>query len=209
MCYMSYLISLLCLYLDMLCVDCFLMTHVLFSGFTFFVYVILFAFCFYIIPISIFSCLFFFLMIRRPPRSTRTDTLVPYTTLFRSQDNVDLVDLRATPIEAITPTGVRTAEGEHPCDLLVLATGFDAVTGGLVSIDLRGRDGETLRDHWAGGVRTHLGLASHGFPNLVFLYGPPTPSGFCNGPTCAETQGDWVVDLHAHLRDTGTTRIAS
>ena len=60
-----------------------------------------------------------------------------------------------SPIEAITATGVRTTEGEHPCDLLVLATGFDAVTGGLVSIDLRGTDGESLRDHWAGGVRTH------------------------------------------------------
>ncbi|WP_229022980.1 flavin-containing monooxygenase [Actinomarinicola tropica] len=124
-----------------------------------------------------------------------------------NQDNVDLVDLRATPIEAITTTGVRTTDGEHPCDLLVMATGFDAVTGGLVSIDLRGSDGESLRDHWAGGVRTHLGLASHGFPNLVYLYGPQSPSGFCNGPTCAEVQGDWVVELMTHLRDTGTTRI--
>ena len=67
--------------------------------------------------------------------------------------------------------------------------------------------GETLRDHWAGGVHTFLGLASHGFPNLVYLYGPQSPSGFCNGPTCAEVQGDWVVELLAHLHDTGTTRI--
>ena len=124
-----------------------------------------------------------------------------------NQDNVELVDLRATPIEAVSPTGVRTTEGEHPCDLLVLATGFDAVTGGLVSIDLRGADGESLRDHWASGVRTHLGLASHGFPNLMNLYGPQSPSGFCNGPTCAEVQGDWVVELLGHLHDTGTTRI--
>jgi cyclohexanone monooxygenase len=124
-----------------------------------------------------------------------------------NQDNVELVDLRATPIESITPTGVRTTSGEHPCDLLVLATGFDAVTGGLVSIDLRGTEGQTLGKHWAGGVRTHLGLASHGFPNLVYLYGPQSPSGFCNGPTCAEVQGDWVIELMAHLRDTGTTRI--
>ena len=124
-----------------------------------------------------------------------------------NQDNVDLVDLRATRIEAITPTGVRTTDGDHECDLLVMATGFDAVTGGLVSIDLRGSGGRTLRDHWDRGVRTHLGLASHGFPNLVYLYGPQSPSGFCNGPTCAEVQGDWVVDLLSHLRDTGTTRI--
>ncbi len=124
-----------------------------------------------------------------------------------NQDNVDLVDLRTTPIEAITPHGVRTSGGEHPCDLLVLATGFDAVTGGLVSIDLRGTGARTLAEHWADGVRTHLGLASHGFPNLMFLYGPQSPSGFCNGPTCAEVQGSWVVDLLTHLRDTGTTRI--
>jgi cyclohexanone monooxygenase len=124
-----------------------------------------------------------------------------------NQGNVELVALSRSPIESITRTGVRTTAGEHPCDLLVMATGFDAVTGGLLSIDLRGRDGETLSDHWAGGVRTHLGLASNGFPNLVYLYGPQSPSGFCNGPTCAEVQGDWVVDLFAHLRDTGTTRI--
>ncbi|MGY6500505.1 MAG: flavin-containing monooxygenase [Acidimicrobiales bacterium] len=124
-----------------------------------------------------------------------------------NQDNVELVDLRRSPIESIAPTGVRTTAGEHPCDLLVMATGFDAVTGGLVSIDLRGRNGESLGDHWAGGVRTHLGLSSHGFPNLLFLYGPQSPSGFCNGPTCAEVQGDWVVELLAHVRDTGTTRI--
>lgn len=124
-----------------------------------------------------------------------------------NQDNVELVDLRRSPIESIVPTGVRTTADQHLCDLLVMATGFDAVTGGLVSIDLRGRHGETLRDHWADGVRTHLGLSSHGFPNLMFLYGPQSPSGFCNGPTCAELQGDWVVDLLAHLRDRGTTRI--
>lgn len=124
-----------------------------------------------------------------------------------NQDNVELVDLRATPIEAITPTGIRTTAEERPCDLLVMATGFDAVTGGLVSIDLRGTEGQTLAEHWASGVRTHLGVASHGFPNLLYLYGPQSPSGFCNGPTCAEVQGDWMVDLLGHLRDTDTTRI--
>lgn len=124
-----------------------------------------------------------------------------------NQDNVDLVDLRATPIEQITPTGVRTSIAEHPCDLLVMATGFDAVTGGLVSIDIRGCADETLAGHWSDGVRTHLGVASHGFPNLFYLYGPQSPSGFCNGPTCAETQGDWVIDLLTHLHATDTTRI--
>jgi cation diffusion facilitator CzcD-associated flavoprotein CzcO len=124
-----------------------------------------------------------------------------------NQDNVSLVDLKADPIERITPTGVQTTRGEHPLDLLVLATGFDAVTGGLTNIDIHGSRGETLREHWQQGARTHLGLASHGFPNLLYLYGPQSPSGFCNGPTCAEVQGDWVVELIAHLRVHGITRI--
>ena len=124
-----------------------------------------------------------------------------------NQDNVSLVDLRAEPIQAITRRGVRTAAGEHELDLLVLATGFDAVTGGLTSIDLRGSTGETLAEHWSSGVRTHLGMASHGFPNLLYLYGPQSPSGFCNGPTCAEVQGDWVAALLSHLHEHGTTRI--
>ena len=124
-----------------------------------------------------------------------------------NEDHVTLVDLRATPIERVTPTGVRTTAGDHDLDLLVLATGFDAVTGGLTSIELRGTRGDTLADHWRDGVRTHLGVASSGFPNLLYLYGPQSPSGFCNGPTCAEVQGDWVVDLLTHLHEEGITRI--
>lgn len=124
-----------------------------------------------------------------------------------NQDNVTLVDLKATPIERITPTGVRTTGGEHELDLLVLATGFDAVTGGLTSIDIQGTRDESLKEHWQRGVRTHLGLASNGFPNLLYLYGPQSPSGFCNGPTCAEVQGEWIVELLTHLRDEGVTRV--
>lgn len=124
-----------------------------------------------------------------------------------NQPHVRLVDLRETPVERITPEGVRTRAGEHPLDVLVLATGFDAVTGGLTQIDLRGSEGTTLRAKWARGVRTHLGLACAGFPNLFFVYGPQSPSGFCNGPTCAELQGDWIVECLEHLREHGVTRI--
>lgn len=123
-----------------------------------------------------------------------------------NQDNVRLVDLKATPILEITPGGVRTADGEYDLDILVLATGFDAVTGGLTQIDIRGVDGVTLKDKWAQGARTHLGMASAGFPNLLFLYGPQSPSGFCNGPTCAELQGDWVLEFLKHMRDAGVSR---
>jgi cation diffusion facilitator CzcD-associated flavoprotein CzcO len=121
--------------------------------------------------------------------------------------NVSLVDLRRTPIEKVTAGGIVTAAGEHELDVLVLATGFDAVTGGLVSIDIRGPQGGTLREKWAKGVHTHLGMAAAGFPNLLFVYGPQSPNAFVNGPTCAEVQGDWIVQLLDHLRQRNYTRV--
>jgi cation diffusion facilitator CzcD-associated flavoprotein CzcO len=124
-----------------------------------------------------------------------------------NQPNVNLVDLRTTPIERVTRSGIKTSAGEHDLDVLVLATGFDAVTGGLTSIDIRGTQGETLRDKWAKGVRAHLGMAVAGFPNLIFVYGPQSPNGFCNGPTCAEVQGDWIARLLNHLRQRNYTRV--
>ena len=126
-----------------------------------------------------------------------------------NQPNVELVDLTATPIEAITPTGVRTTAGTHDLDVLVLATGFDANTGGLTAIDIRGDDDTTLAETWADGVDTHLGVAVAGFPNLLILYGPQSATAFCNGPVCAELQGEWLVDLLNHMRSHGLTRIDS
>jgi len=124
-----------------------------------------------------------------------------------NQPNVELVDVNANPIERVTPGGVKTTAGEYPADLLVLATGFDAVTGGLTQIDIRGTRGQALKDYWAAGVRTHLGLASAGFPNLLVMYGPQSPAGFCNGPSAAELQGEVIVQLIAWLRERGLTRI--
>src|SRR5271170_5491273 len=123
-----------------------------------------------------------------------------------NQSNVSLVDLRKTPIERVTRNGIKTTAGEHNLDILVLATGFDAVTGGLTSIDIHGTRGETLREKWGKGVHTHLGMATAGFPNLLFVYGPQSPNAFANGPTCAELQGDWIVQLLDHLRQRGRTR---
>ena len=93
----------------------------------------------------------------------------------------------------MTPTGIKTKDGEVELDILVLATGFDFLTGGLTSIDIRGTNGQTLREKWSSGSRAHLGMASAHFPNLLYIYGPQSPSAFCNGPTCAELQGDFVV----------------
>jgi cation diffusion facilitator CzcD-associated flavoprotein CzcO len=117
-----------------------------------------------------------------------------------NRPNVNLVDLRKTPIERVTRSGIKTVAREHDLDILVLATGFDAVTGGLTSIDIRGTQGETLKEKWAKGVRAHLGMAAAGFPNLLFVYGPHSPNAFANGPTCAELQGDWIVRLLDHVR---------
>jgi len=124
-----------------------------------------------------------------------------------NQPNMKLVDLRSTPIERVTRSGIKTAAGEYELDILVLATGFDAVTGGLTSIDIRGTQGETLKEKWAKGVRAHLGMAVAGFPNLLFVYGPQSPNAFCNGPTCAELQGDWIARLLDHLRQRNYTRV--
>src|SRR5258708_30973438 len=123
-----------------------------------------------------------------------------------NQSNESLVDLRKTPIERITRSGIKTAAGAHDLDILVLATGFDAVTGGLTSIDIRGTGGQTLKEKWGKGVQAHLGMAAAGFPNLLFVYGPQSPNAFANGPTCAELQGDWIVQLLDHLRQRNWAR---
>lgn len=124
-----------------------------------------------------------------------------------NQDNVSLVDVSETPIERITATGIVTSAGEQEFDVIVLATGFDAVTGGITQIDIRGVNGAVLKDTWRDGVQTQLGVATAGFPNLLFLYGPQSPSGFCNGPSCAEFQGEKVVQLLDYLRQHDIRRI--
>ncbi len=124
-----------------------------------------------------------------------------------NQPNVTLVDVKETPIERITPHGVLTSESETELDVLVLATGFDASTGGITAIDWHGTEDTSLSNLWRNGVVTHLGMAMPGFPNLLMLYGPQSPTAFCNGPTCAELQGEWVVECLRHVRDSGYTRI--
>jgi cyclohexanone monooxygenase len=120
-----------------------------------------------------------------------------------NQANVQLVDLRATPIERVHAGGVATTAGEHDLDVLVLATGFDANTGGLLRLDLRDLNGQSIKARWASGVETHLGVAIPGVPNMFMLYGPQSPTAFWNGPTCAEVQGDWLTDLIVHARARG------
>ena len=124
-----------------------------------------------------------------------------------NRDNVTLVDLRKTPIEALTPRGVRTSQTEYAVDSLVLATGFDAMTGALLAIDIRGRGGRTLRQEWAEGPRTYLGLAVAGFPNLFTITGPGSPSVLSNMIVSIEQHVDWIADCLAHLRARGHAAI--
>lgn len=124
-----------------------------------------------------------------------------------NQANVELVDLREDPIRKITPAGLETSAGTHEFDILVLATGFDTSTGCFTQIDLVGSNGQRLEDVWSDGVRTYLGYAIPHMPNLLMLYGPQSPTAFCNGPTCAEVQGDWVVECLSYLREQNLSRI--
>jgi cyclohexanone monooxygenase len=117
-----------------------------------------------------------------------------------------LVDISESPIKKITANSVVTSEGEHELDILILATGFDAVTGGLTSIDIRNNEGHNFKQVWEKGVRTHLGVATAGFPNLIFGYGPQSPCAFCNGPSSAEYQGELIIETLRYMREKGLTR---
>ncbi|KAG9815671.1 FAD/NAD(P)-binding domain-containing protein, partial [Aureobasidium melanogenum] len=119
-----------------------------------------------------------------------------------NKPNVHLVDMNETPVIEITPNGIKTSEKEWEFDLVVCATGFDAVTGGILDMNVQGRGGIALRDFWRDGVKTNLGICVPSFPNMFFTYGPQVPTALCNGPSCAELQGDWIVDVLEHIRKT-------
>jgi cyclohexanone monooxygenase len=116
-----------------------------------------------------------------------------------NRPNVTLVDLKRTPIEEITPTGITTSGGHHDLDMIIYATGFDALTGPLLGLGIRGRDGRALAEAWADGPRTYLGLAVPGFPNLFTITGPGSPSVLSNMPVSIEQHVEWIGDCLAWL----------
>jgi cyclohexanone monooxygenase len=120
-----------------------------------------------------------------------------------NRPNVTLVDLRETPIEAVTPQGVQTSAQLHALDSLVFATGFDAMTGALLAVDIRGRDGLRLADAWREGPRTYLGIMTHGFPNLFTVTGPGSPSVLSNMVVSIEQHVDFIADLIEAVRARG------
>jgi acetone monooxygenase (methyl acetate-forming) len=134
----------------------------------------------------------------RVPLETR------YLEAFLRPD-VELVDVREAPIECIVPKGVMTADGTvHELDILILATGFDAGTGALTRIDIRGRGGRSLKDDWNADIRTTMGLMVHGYPNLFTTAAPLAPSAaLCNMTTCLQQQVDWITDCIQFMEGRG------
>ena len=137
---------------------------------------------------------------KRPPIDT--DYFETY-----NRPNVSLVDVKATPIQRISDAGICTTEAEYPVDIIVFATGFDAMTGPLLRMGIRGRDGIALSDVWEAGPRNYLGLQLAGFPNLFTITGPGSPSVLCNMPVAIEQHADWITDCIEHMRSNGLERI--
>jgi cation diffusion facilitator CzcD-associated flavoprotein CzcO len=115
-----------------------------------------------------------------------------------NRDNVSLVDLKNEPIIEVTPTGIRTEDAEYEVDIIVFATGFDAVTGPLSKIDIRGKEGKVVKEKWENGPRTYLGLGINGFPNMFIITGPLSP--FANIPVIVEKNVEWISDCIKYMR---------
>ena len=122
-----------------------------------------------------------------------------------NRDNVSLVDVKRAPIREITEKGIRTDEGEHELDVLIFATGFDAVTGNFFKIDIRGRNGVTLREKWSAGPKTYLGLATAGFPNMFMVVGPVGP--FTNQPPAIEVHVEWIAETVRRMQSQNVATI--
>ena len=124
-----------------------------------------------------------------------------------NRDNVSLVDVRSAPIVEVTAAGVKTEDAEYDLDIIVFATGFDAMTGALLNMDIRGVAGLRLADKWADGPRTYLGLQVVGFPNLFTVTGPGSPSVLTNMPVAIEQHVEWISECIAYLNNNGLSRI--
>ncbi len=137
---------------------------------------------------------------KRPPIDTG------YFETF-NRDNVALVDIRATPIAEVTADGIRTTDAFYPLDVIVFATGFDALTGPLLRLNIQGRDGLSLAKVWEAGPRNYLGLQVAGFPNLFTVTGPGSPSVLCNMPVPIQQHVEWITDCIAHMKARGAKTI--
>lgn len=124
-----------------------------------------------------------------------------------NRDNVALVDVKESPIEEITPRGIQTTDAEYELDAIVFATGYDALTGPLLNLNIRGKGGRSLKEKWESGPRMYLGLQTAGFPNMLAITGPGSPSVLTNMPTSIEQHVEWISDCIEHMRERGLDRI--
>jgi len=124
-----------------------------------------------------------------------------------NRSNVELVDITETPVETLTEAGIQTSEASFDLDVIVYATGFDAITGAFDRIDITGTDGKKLSDKWESGPSTYLGIMTVGFPNLIMVAGPQGTSGSTNFPRAIETCVDWISNLLEHARQNGVSKI--
>ncbi|KAF4984729.1 hypothetical protein FDECE_17034 [Fusarium decemcellulare] len=144
------------------------------------------------------------------PFSTKRPSLEQRFYEVFNQDNVNLVGLKKNPIKEIVPNGVKMEDGTlFELDALILATGFDAVTGSFTRVNIKGLKNKVLNDEWGSGTRTYLGLATSGFPNMLFMYGPQSPTAWAVGPVISEIQSDWIIQTLSYMRDHGYSRIES
>jgi len=123
------------------------------------------------------------------------------------QDHVEIIDVNEYPITSVEPTGLRTKKGLNEVDVLILATGFDSVTGSLAQLDIKDTNGKTIADHWKERLQTSMGIAIPGFPNMFFLYGPQAPTAFSNGPSCTQFQAEWVEEALKRAKEEGITKL--
>ncbi|KAJ8455818.1 hypothetical protein ONZ45_g18855 [Pleurotus djamor] len=138
---------------------------------------------------------------KRPPLE------LTYYDVF-NQANVKLIDVNENAISEVVPEGIKTSDGHiHEFDILVLATGFDAVTGSMIQIDIKGTNGTTLHDKWTTRASTYMGLMTRNFPNMFFVYALHGPTAFSNGPTALEVQSDWIYRCLKSMKSKGLTRI--
>ncbi|WPH04657.1 cyclohexanone monooxygenase [Acrodontium crateriforme] len=143
------------------------------------------------------------------PWGTKRPSLEQHIYETLDKDHVEIIDVNKHPILEVEANGLRTDKGLKEVDVLILATGFDSVTGSLAQLDIRDIHGNTIADHWKDKLQTSMGIAIPGFPNMFFLYGPQAPTAFSNGPSCVQFQAEFLETFFKQIKAEGIKRVDS
>lgn len=141
------------------------------------------------------------------PWGTKRPSLEQHFYETIDQDHVDIIDVNEHPVIEVTEKGIKTDLGEVELDVIILATGFDSVTGSLAQLNIQGVSGGTIADHWKDGCKTSMGIAMPDFPNMFFLYGPQAPTAFSNGPSCTQFQAEFLEKFFEKVKEEKIDRI--